>query len=99
MIPENSYIETIYTEDIKDHVEKTLRKISKPYPRDITDQVFLTIENGEKLLHYYKVYAGENIGAANKYIGKMVRLLSGLRDIRPCRSPKSSLIKSYTLLG
>ena len=98
-MPEDSYQEKIYTEDIEDLIEQILRKISRPYPQDITDQVFLAIENDEKLLHYYNVYAGENIGAANAYIGKLVKELTGLKDKGTCRNPKSSLIKSYTILG
>ena len=98
-MPEDSYQEKIYTEDIEDLVEQILRKISRPYPEDITDQVFLTIENDDKLLHYYKVYAGDNTDAANKYIGRMVKKITGLKTKGTCRNPKSSLIKSYTILG
>jgi hypothetical protein len=99
LMPENSYEEKIYTEDIEDLVEQILRKISRPYPQDITDQVFLAIENDKKLLHYYTIYAGSNAGAANAFIGKMVKEITGLKVKGTCRNPKSKLIKSYKILG
>ena len=98
-MPNNDYEERIYTEDIEDLVEQILRKIPKPYPKDITDQVFYAIEKDERLFHYYTIYAGENVGAANAHIGKLVKELTGLKVNGTCRNPKSSLIKSYTLLG
>ena len=97
-MPNNDYEERIYTEDIEDLVEQILRKIPKPYPKDITDQVFCAIERDKRLFHYYTIYAGENVSAANAYIGKLVKELTGLKVKGTCRNPKSSLIKSYKLL-
>lgn len=91
--------EHIDTEDIEDLIEQILRKISKPYPPDITDRVFCAIEEDERLLHNYTIYAGENVGAANAFIGKLVKELTGLKVKGTCRNPKSKLIKSYTILG
>ena len=49
-MPEDSYQEKIYTEDIEDLIEQILRKISRPYPQDITDQVFLAIEKRREIV-------------------------------------------------
>ncbi len=82
-----------------DLIEEILRRIPQPYPRDITDQVFLKIEQDPDYLRRYKLYAGENIGATNAWIGKMVKRMTGLKVRGRSSRPRSSLIQSYTILG
>jgi len=96
---DSDYHERIFTEDIEDLVHKILKSISKPYPEDITDQVFLTIENTPEYLRLYHLYAGENTAAANAMIGKIVKEITGFKVKGTCGNPQSSLIKSYTKLG
>lgn len=93
------YRERIFSEDIEDLVREILRRFNRPYPEDITDKVFLTIEHNQEYLRLYKLYAGEDTSAANPMIGKMVKELTGLKVKGKCSNPESSLIKSYTKLG
>ena len=95
----HEYHEQIFTNDIKDLINQILKEFSKPYPEDITDKVFLKIENTPEYLRLYNLFAGVNISAANPIIGKMVKEITGLKVKGTCRNPKSNLIKSYTKLG
>lgn len=95
----NEYHERIFTEDIEDLVTRIINSFSRPYPDDITDKVFLTIENTPEYLRLYRLFAGENTVGANSMIGKIVKEVTGLRVKGKCRNPQSSLIKSYTKLG
>jgi len=98
-MPNSDYQEKIYTEDIEDLIEAIVRRFNRPYSEDITDQVFLTIENDLNLLRRYELYAGQNKGTANQLIGKLVKAYTGLKVKGTCRNPRSTLIKSYTKLG
>lgn len=95
----DNYRERIYTEDIEEMIEKIVKTKKRPYPLDITDQVFLTIEADPELLRLYHLYAGENTHAANCMIGKFVKQFTHLQVKGTCTTPKSTLIKTYTRLG
>jgi hypothetical protein len=84
---------------MQDLIEEILSRIPRPYPLDITDQVFLKIEHNPDYLRRYKLYAGENIGATNAWIGKMVKQITGLKVRGGSQRSKSTLIKTYTPLG
>ena len=96
---DGNYHERIFAEDIEDLIHRILKTFNKPYPEDITDQVFFTIENTPEYLREYNLYAGENISGANAMIGKIVKEITGLRVKGTCQNPQSSLIKSYSKLG
>ena len=98
-MPDYQRQERIFTEDIEDLVRKILSGFSRPYPMDITDQVFLTIEHNLEYLRLYRLYSGENTNGANAMIGKMVKEITGLKVKGTCRSPQATLIKTYTKLG
>lgn len=98
-MPAGDYRERIFTEDIEDLVNEILKKFNRPYPENITDQVFLAIEHNQEYLRLYKLYSGEETSTANAMIGKMVKEITGLKVKGTCRNPESSLIKTYTKLG
>ncbi|MGI6741225.1 MAG: hypothetical protein ACOX7C_07075 [Brevefilum sp.] len=95
----HEYKERIFTEDIEDLINRILKEFASPYPEDITDQVFLKIENTPEYLRLYRLFTGTNVSSANPMIGKMVKEITGLKVKGTCRKPKSKLIKSYTILG
>jgi hypothetical protein len=97
-MPDNEYHERIFTEDIEEMVYKIIKGFNRPYPEDITDKVFLTIENTPEYLRQYLLFASVSDGA-NSMIGKMVREITGLRGKGPCKNPESTLISTYTKLG
>lgn len=89
-------------EEIESLVQDILSSYEKPWPIDITDQVFCGIEeNPEWLELYWRVVQeldaqgkkGQQV--VNQYIGRRVsQLTTGVNRGR-CDSPHSSLIKSY----
>ena len=94
------YEESISTEEIEDLVLEILRRFAKPYPPDITDQVFLAIERDPNKRRRYEMFAGQDKeGATNAWIGKMVKEHTGLKVKGICSDPKSKLIKTYSILG
>lgn len=98
-MPNDHAYQHIDTWEMQDLIEEILLRIPRPYPPDITDQVFLSIERTPDYLRRYELYAGENIGATNAWIGKMVKEITALEVRGKCTEPKSSLIKSYSILG
>ncbi len=93
------YAESVDTEEIEDLVVEILRRFSKPYPQDITDQVFLAIERDPNKRKRYEIFAGQDKeGTTNAWIGKMVKDHTGLKVKGTCTNPKSVLIKTYSIL-
>lgn len=93
------YQESVYTEEMEDLVVEILRRFNKPYPQDITDQVFLAIERDSNWRKRYEIFAGTDPATANAWVGRMVKEHTGLKIKGVCAEPKSSLIKSYSILG
>ena len=89
----------ISTEDLEVLVSEILSGLTQPYPEDITDQVFLSIEHNPEFLRQYRLLAGQKTNAANRIIGKLVKKLTGLEVKGKCRNPQSTLIKTHKLLG
>jgi hypothetical protein len=87
------------TDEIEDLVVEILRRYNKAYPEDITDRVFLVIEHDANKLKRYKMFAGEDIATANSWIGRVVKDYTGLKVKGTCADPKSTLIKTYSILG
>lgn len=86
-------------DELREMIEMILRRFHRPYPQDITDQVFLTIEKDPNLLRDYRYLADGDYATTNKMIGRFVEDFTGLKVKGHCADPKSSLIKSYSLLG
>jgi hypothetical protein len=89
-------------EPIEDLVQDILTGYAAPWPTDITDKVFLDIEEDESRQQRYWSIVRELDGQAkkgqqivNQYIGKRVKLLTTGVNRGRCYSPRSSLIKSY----
>lgn len=78
---------------IKEFEDKVLKNFSK----EITDQVFLFIQNDVKLMHEYLRLVGENgIDTVNQQIGKAVKIRYKLSNSDSRQDePKSTLIKSH----
>lgn len=94
------YAESVDTEEIEDLVVEILRRFSKPYPQDITDQVFLSIERDANKRKRYEIFAGQDKeGTTNAWIGKMVKEHTRLKVKGTCTTPKSKLIQTYSILG
>lgn len=78
---------------LQEYSEELLSKFSK----EITDQVFLSIQNDRKLMNEYLRLVSENgIDSVNKYIGKSVKKRYKLSNSDSRQdNPKSMLIKSH----
>jgi len=72
-------------------------KVVLEFLRDITDHVFLNIQNNEELMREYQRQVNENsLKAVNTAIGKKVKEVFDLKDDVVCKTPKSWLIQSFT---
>jgi len=98
-MPDDYYEESISVEEIEDLVLEILGRVNKPYPQDITDQVFLAIEHDPYRLRRYKLFTGQDTATANAWIGRLVKEHTGLKVKGICSDPKSQLIKTYSILG
>ena len=78
---------------LQEYSEELLSKFSK----EITDQVFLSIQNDRKLMHEYLRLISENgIDSVNQHIGKFVKKRYKLSNSDSRQDdPKSILIKSH----
>ncbi len=81
------------TKDINDFIQKEMDYFGK----NITDWVFLSIENSKESMQEYLdlvgKYGKENI---NRQIGKEIRRKFGLGNSEKETNPRSKLIKSHT---
>jgi len=94
------YTEHVDTAEIEDLVTEILRRFRKPYPADITDQVFLAIERDVNKRRRYEIFVGQDHKATvNQWIGRLVSEYTGLKAKGTCSEPKSSLIQTYSILG
>ena len=89
-------------EEIEILVQEILSSYGEPWPEDITDCVFLAIEENPEWLDLYwrivrELDAQEKNGQqiVNQYIGRCVRQLTTGRNLGRSYSPRSSLIQSY----
>ena len=86
-------------DEIEDMLETILRQFHGRYPLDVTDQVFLAIEQNENFRRRYDQFADGDYATTNKMIGRFVEEYTGLHVKGRNDHPKSSLIKSYSILG
>jgi hypothetical protein len=95
---EKKIIETMKENEFCDKVLDKYEKDKCPITNDITDRVFLMIENDAKLLDDYRAHAGgKNINVKNGGIAKAIKARFNLQNDRICRNPKNTLIKSYMM--
>ena len=73
-------------------------KVVLDFMRNITDHVFLNIQNNEELMREYQRQVNENsLRTVNTAMGKKVREVFQLENGPECNSPKSWLIQGFTL--
>ena len=89
-------------EDVERLVEDSLRDFGERWPADITDRVFLAIEeHPDRLCRYHHVVdtldrqGKKGAQLVNQYIGRRVKQCTTGVNRGRCYSPRSSLIKSY----
>ena len=85
--------ETMPVNQINTFAEKVIEKFSK----EITDQVFLMIENDKDLnKEYLRLVSDTKLDTVNQTIGKIVKKAYHLKNTPTRkREPKSKLIKSH----
>ena len=78
---------------LQEYSDKLLSKFSK----EITDQVFLSIQNDRELMHeYLRLVSANTIDSVNQQIGKAVKDRYKLSNSDSRQDdPKSMLIKSH----
>lgn len=86
-------------EEMDDMITAILREYQDKWPVDITDRVFLAIENDPDKRKRYETYSDGDYGTANSQIGAFIRDFTGLTAIGVNTNPKSTLIKTYSLLA
>jgi hypothetical protein len=86
-------------DEIEEMIDEILRGYHRSWPADIIDQVFVAIEKDPRRLKRYHEFADGDYGTTNAMIGKYVKDATGRKSLQVCDAPKSSLIKTFTLLG
>lgn len=77
--------------------DKYAEEVVLDFMRNITDHVFLNIQNNEGLMRKYQTTVNENsLQSVNQTIGKKVKELFDLENDGQCNGPKSWLIKDFT---
>ena len=81
---------------ISNILDNKLNHYRNKCPENITDLVFMDIQENQKLLEEYKSI-GKKIGfiLANQYIGKLIKNYWNLENLGRCSNPQSELIDSY----
>jgi len=73
-------------------------KVVLEFLRNITDHVFLNIQNNEELMREYQRQVNEStLREVNTSIGGKVKKIFQLEDDGVCKKPKSWLIQGFTL--
>jgi len=71
--------------------------VVKGFVKDITDYVFLSIQNDDSLMRDYQTNVNRyGLDMVNMAIGEKVKTLLNLDNDGENKNPKSHLIKSYT---
>lgn len=85
---------------ISNILDNELNHYRNKCPENITDLVFLEIQNNQKLLEEYRSI-GKKIGfiLANQYIGKLIKNYWNLENLGRYSNPQSKLIDSYEKHG
>jgi hypothetical protein len=88
------------TQDIRDLVQEVLSTMKPPWPKGITDQVCIAIENNPEWLNtYYQLEGIHGRNTTNSNIGWYTRDITGLRNLHKTKKATSKLIKTYSELG
>jgi hypothetical protein len=77
-------------------IDDFTNKVLNSYSKEITDQVFLYIQNDRELMHEYLTLINSNdIRYVNSQIAKAIKERYGLTPLENKGVPKSSLIQSF----
>ena len=72
-----------------------IEKVLNRFAGDITDRVFLMIQNDSELMqNYLKLVESKGLSTVNAQIGKAVKIKFNLENSERCKKPKSTLIKN-----
>ncbi|WP_166962046.1 hypothetical protein [Yeosuana marina] len=78
-------------------VKQFMNQVFEKFNSQITDEIFLCIENDKSLLHdYLKLIETNKLNVLNSNIAKSIKAKYGLenKDLKN-KTPKSKLIQSY----
>jgi len=84
-----------YKDLVENILDNDLKEFRSNYPSDITDRVFLVIE--EKYLGQYNHFYDTKGDRINILIGKHIREYWSLLNTGRCKYPNSTLIRSYEM--
>jgi len=78
---------------VKNYIDRVLNK----FANDITDRVFLMIQNDKELMQEYLglLASSAKKDGLNSKVGEQIRVKFNLKNAGRCNDPKSTLIRSY----
>lgn len=85
-------------DEFADVIDAILNTYKTRWPGNITDLVFLAIEQNPYYLKRYHEFADGDYATTNKMIGRYVKEYTGMKIVKEMDKPQSKLIKTYTQL-
>lgn len=77
--------------------EEFAQKVINKFNEELTDLVFLYIENDTELMHdYLRLVSDKDLDTVNKALGRKIKEKFDLDNLERTTKPKSKLIQSYT---
>lgn len=77
--------------------EEFAQKVTDRFNEELTDLVFLYIENDAELMHdYLRLVSDKDLDTVNKALGRKIKEKFGVENLDRNNNPKSKLIQSYT---
>jgi negative regulator of sigma E activity len=87
------------TQGVYEFVQDVLRTLDEPYGEDITEDVFLAIEENPQWKQRYDDLGAElHSTVVNNWIGRYTKAIAGMETIKQVDAKRSKLITSYTKL-
>jgi len=76
---------------------KVIKSFNEKISEDVTDRIFLMIEQNEELMKEYRelAHSDKSKRGLNSRLGRLIREEFHLKNIGRCYTPKSKLIHSY----
>jgi hypothetical protein len=87
-----------FRSDLKpDSTEVFAQNVVNRFYEELTDLMFLYIENDRELIHQYlRLVSESNLDTVNRALGKKIKEKFGMENLDVNRNPKSKLIQSFT---
>ena len=85
-------------DEFADVIDAILNTYKSRWPGNITDIVFLAIEQNPDYLKRYHEFADGDYATTNSRIGRYVKAFTGMKTVSEKGKPQSKLIKTYTQL-